>query len=40
MSEQFLFNVFLSHSVKDKAIARQIAELLRSDGFRVWFESG
>ena len=38
MSEQFLFNVFLSHSVKDKAIARQIAELLRSDGFRVWFE--
>ena len=38
MSESFLFDVFLSHSSKDKAIARQIAEQLQADGIRVWFD--
>lgn len=35
---RFLFDVFLSHSSKDKDIVRPIAERLRSDGVRVWFD--
>lgn len=38
MSEEFLFDVFLSHSSKDKAVVRAIAERLRNDGLRVWFD--
>ncbi|MEM7010366.1 MAG: TIR domain-containing protein, partial [Verrucomicrobiota bacterium] len=34
----FRWDVFLSHSSKDKAIVRDIAERLRADGLRVWFD--
>lgn len=32
------YDVFLSHSAKDKAIVRPIVERLRADGLRVWFD--
>ena len=35
---EFKFDVFLSHSVKDKDTARDIANRLKSDGVRVWFD--
>jgi len=35
---QFLFDVFLSHSSKDKDVVRAIAERLRADGLHVWFD--
>ena len=39
MSEPvFEYDVFLSHSTKDKAVVRPIAERLRADGLRVWFD--
>ena len=38
MSEAFSFDVFLSHSSKDKDIVRDVAERLRKDGLRVWFD--
>jgi small GTP-binding protein len=38
MSDQFTFDVFLSHSSKDKAVVRPLAERLRADGLRVWFD--
>ncbi len=38
MSEQLSFDVFLSHSAKDKAVVRPVAERLRKDGLRVWFD--
>ena len=38
MSNQFSFDVFLSHSSKDKEIVRAVAKRLRADGLRVWFD--
>jgi hypothetical protein len=38
MPEEFKHDVFLSHSSKDKAVARPVAERLRADGLRVWFD--
>ena len=38
MIDEFPFDVFLSHSSKDKAVVRTIAERLRADGLRVWFD--
>jgi small GTP-binding protein len=38
MTEQFPFDVFLSHSSKDKAVVRIVAERLQADGLRVWFD--
>lgn len=35
---QFLYDVFISYSSKDKAIVREIAERLRKDGIKVWFD--
>jgi len=35
---QFSFDVFLSYSSKDKVVVRPIAERLRADGLRVWFD--
>ncbi|HEY3319922.1 MAG TPA: toll/interleukin-1 receptor domain-containing protein [Planctomycetota bacterium] len=32
------FDVFLSHSSKDKAVVRPLAKRLRADGLRVWFD--
>ena len=39
MSENFSYDVFLSHSSKDKRIVRELAERLRADGARVWFDA-
>src|SRR6185295_4412628 len=38
MADDFKYDVFLSHSAKDKAVVRPIAERLRADGLRVWLE--
>jgi hypothetical protein len=39
MSEAvFTHVVFLSHSAKDKDVVRAVAERLRADGLRVWFD--
>jgi len=38
MPDEFQYDVFLSHSAKDKAVVREIAERLRADGLRVWFD--
>ncbi len=38
MADGFTYDVFLSHSSKDKAVVRTIAERLNADGLRVWFE--
>ena len=38
MAEDFNYDVFLSHSSKDKDIVRNVAERLRADGLRVWFD--
>jgi PIN domain nuclease of toxin-antitoxin system len=32
------YDVFLSHSAKDKAVVRPLAERLRQDGLKVWFD--
>jgi LDH2 family malate/lactate/ureidoglycolate dehydrogenase len=37
MPSEFQFDVFLSHSAKDKAVMRPLAERLRRDGLKVWF---
>ena len=34
----FTHDVFLSHSSKDKAVVRVVAERLRADGVRAWFD--
>jgi WD40 repeat protein len=39
MSDQFSFDVFLSHSSKDKDIVRDLAERLKADGLRVWLDA-
>ena len=38
MEDDFNYDVFLSHSSKDKDAVRAVAERLRSDGLRVWFD--
>lgn len=38
MADDFRYDVFLSHSSKDKAVVRAVAERLRGDGLRVWFD--
>lgn len=38
MADDFKYDVFLSHGSKDKDIVRPIAERLRADGMRVWFD--
>src|SRR5437762_2015999 len=38
MADDFTYDVFLSHSSKDKAVVRAVAERLRADGLRVWFD--
>ena len=38
MSDPFPFDVFLSHSSKDKAVVRAVAERLQKDGLEVWFD--
>lgn len=38
MAETFTYDVFISHSEKDKPAVRELAERLRKDGLRVWFD--
>ena len=38
MSDLFPFDLFLSHSSKDKTVVRAVAEQLRGDGLKVWFD--
>ena len=38
MGETFSYDVFLCHSSKDKPAVRELAERLRGDGLRVWFD--
>ena len=40
MSTEFQYDVFLSHSAKDKAVVRLLAERLRQDGLKVWLAFG
>jgi TIR domain/WD domain, G-beta repeat len=37
-SENFAFDVFLSHNSKDKDVVRRLAEHLHENGLRVWFD--
>ena len=37
-NQDFQYDVFLSHSAKDKAVVRSLAERLRNDGLKVWFD--
>jgi WD40 repeat protein len=38
VSNDFQFDVFLSHSSKDKAVVRELAARLKKDGVRVWLD--
>lgn len=38
MTEMFTYDVFISHSAKDKPVVRELAERLKRDGLRVWFD--
>lgn len=38
MPQNFIFDVFLSHSSKDKIAVRDIAKRLKEDGLKVWFD--
>jgi len=38
MSESLTHDVFLSYSSNDTVVVRAVAERLRADGLRVWFD--
>jgi len=38
MPDPFDYDVFLSHSARDKPAVRQLAERLKGDGLRVWLD--
>ncbi|MES2709928.1 MAG: TIR domain-containing protein [Verrucomicrobiota bacterium] len=38
MAGPFSHDIFLSHSSRDKAVVRPLAERLRKDGVKVWFD--
>ncbi|WP_333877472.1 toll/interleukin-1 receptor domain-containing protein [Methylobacter sp.] len=38
MNTAFSFDIFLSHNVNDKQRVRSLAERLRAEGLRVWFD--
>jgi TIR domain/WD domain, G-beta repeat len=38
MADDFQYDVFLSYSVKDKAVVLPLAQRLRQDGLRVWLD--
>jgi HEAT repeat protein len=38
MNKSFTYDVFISHSSKDKAVLRPLAEQLRKDGLKVWYD--
>ena len=37
-TEKFTYDVFISHSSKDKPAVRELAQRLKDDGLRVWFD--
>ncbi len=37
-SRTFEYDVFISHSSKDKPVVRELAERLKNDGLKVWFD--
>ena len=37
-TDSFAFDVFLSHAAADKSVVRELAERLRKDGLKVWFD--
>lgn len=39
MADNFKYDVFLSYSAQDKAVVQALAERLRADGLRVWFDN-
>ncbi len=39
MTDAFRYDVFLSHSSTDKAVVSAVAERLRNDGLKVWFDA-
>jgi hypothetical protein len=38
MPDEFPYDVLLSHSAKDKAVVRPLAERLRTGGLRLWLD--
>ena len=38
MPQQFAFDVFISHSSKDKHVVRDLATRLKADGLKVWLD--
>jgi len=38
MDDKFNYDIFLSHSAKDKSVVRSLADRLRGDGLKVWFD--
>jgi hypothetical protein len=38
VNDPFEYDVFLSHSSADKDVVRDVANRLKSDGVRVWFD--
>ena len=38
MAETFAYDVFLSHSSRDKDVVRELAQRLKAAGLRVWFD--
>jgi len=38
MPNDFKYDVFISHSAKDKPVVRELANRLKKDGLRVWFD--
>jgi len=38
LADDFRYDLFLSHSAKDKPVARDIAERLRDDGLEIWLD--
>jgi hypothetical protein len=37
LRNSFPYDIFLSHSTKDKSVVHAFAERLRNDGLNVWF---
>ncbi len=38
MTHNFSYDVLLSHNAKDKPRVRRLAERLKQEGLRVWFD--
>src|SRR5215213_9942400 len=38
MTDEFQYDIFLSHSSKDNLVVRALAQRLRADGLRVWYD--